>query len=61
MPNSSTAKELALQALESLPDDGSLEDAMEKLYFLEKVEKGQKDVENGNVLNHSEVIARFSL
>jgi len=35
-----TAKEKAVQAVQALPDDASIEDAMERLFLLAKVEKG---------------------
>ena len=54
-----TAKQLALRALEQLPEDATLEDAMERLYFLEKIERGRADVREGRVVAHEEVVARF--
>ena len=38
-----TAKQLALRALEQLPDDATLEDAMERLFLLENIERGRAD------------------
>jgi hypothetical protein len=35
-----SAKQMALEAVQRLPDDATLEDAMERLYFLHKVERG---------------------
>jgi hypothetical protein len=54
-----SAKQLALHAVEQLPDDATLEDAMERLYLLEKIERGQADIRNGQMLAHAEVMARF--
>ena len=54
-----TAKQLALRAVEQLPDDATLEDAMERLYLLEKIERGRLDVREGRVVPHEEVVARF--
>lgn len=56
-----TAKQLALRALEQLPEDATLEDAMERLYLLEKIERGRADVRGGRVAEHAEVVARFGL
>lgn len=56
-----TAKQLALRAVEQLPDDATLEDAMERLYFLEKIERGRADTAAGRVVPHEEVRARFRL
>ncbi len=54
-----TAKQLALRAVEQLPDDATLEDAMERLYLLEKIGRGRLDVREGRVVSHEEVVARF--
>lgn len=56
-----TAKQLAIRALEELPEDATLEDAMERLYFLEKIERGRADVRAGDVVAHEDVITRFGL
>ncbi len=54
-------KQLALQAVEQLPDDASLEDAMERLYVLESIESGRADIAAGRVITHDEVRRRLSL
>ena len=54
-----TSKELARQAIEALPDDASLEDAMERLAFLADIEAGLADVAAGRTVSHDEVLARF--
>lgn len=56
-----TAKQLALRALEQLPEDATLEDAMERLYLLEKIERGRADVQAGRVVSHEEVVSRLGL
>lgn len=56
-----TAKQLALRVLEQLPEDATLEDAMERLYLLEKIERGRAAVREGRVVEHEEVVARFGL
>ena len=58
MPDA-TAKQLALRAVEQLPDDATLEDAMERLYLLEKIERGRADLREGRVVAHEDVVARF--
>jgi len=40
-------KEKVLQTLDSLTDDFKAEELIEKLFFIEKVEQGLKNVENG--------------
>ena len=44
----------------ALPDDAQIEDAMEKLYFLAKIEKGIKQADSGETTPHEEVVARVS-
>ena len=56
-----TAKQLALRALEQLPEDATLEDAMERLYLLEKIERGRAEMREGRAVPHDEVVARFGL
>ena len=53
-----TAKQLALHALEKLPEDATLEDAMERLFLLEKIERGRADARAGRTVAHEDVVAR---
>lgn len=55
MPERYTAKERALQALRGLPEDATLEDAIERLCFIAKVEEGLRQSEAGEVTPHEEV------
>jgi predicted transcriptional regulator len=50
-----TAKQLAVEALQTLPDDATLEDAIERLCFLAKIEEGLQQSERGEVVPHEEV------
>ena len=54
-------KQLVLKAIEDLPADATIEDAMERLYFLAKVYRGLADTEAGRFVSHDEVKARFGL
>lgn len=54
-------KQQALQAVEQLPEDVTLEDAMERLYFLEKIARGREHVREGRTVPHDEVQQRFGL
>jgi predicted transcriptional regulator len=54
-----TNKETILRALETLPDEGTLEDAIERLVLLGKINRGIEDVEQGRVMSHEEARARF--
>ena len=52
-------KERVLEAVRELPDDATVEDAMERLYFLAKVEKGLREAETGTTLSHEEAKRRL--
>ena len=56
-----SSKQLALQAVQQLPDDASIEDAMERLYVLASIERGLADVVAGRVVSHDEVRRRLGL
>ena len=49
-------KESVIDALKELPQDFELENLLEKLIFLEKIEAGLLQLEEGNTLPHDEVI-----
>jgi predicted transcriptional regulator len=54
-----SAKKLVLEAVQQLPEDATVEDAMERLYFLAKVERGLDDARAGRTVSHQEVRSRF--
>lgn len=58
MPEQSE-KQLALEALRNLPDDATLEDAIERLCFLAKVEEGLRQSEAGELIPHEEIKKQF--
>lgn len=47
-------KNTVIETLDSFGDEFDAEKLIEKLLFIEKVEKGLKDVEKGNVLDYNE-------
>jgi hypothetical protein len=47
-----------VRAIQDLPDDATVEDAMERLYFLAKVERGLEQ-SDGETIAHEEIKARF--
>ena len=51
--------EATQRANQDLPEDATVEDAMEHLYFLAKVERGLVQSE-GETIPHEEIKARFS-
>ena len=49
------------ETAEQLPDDASVEDAMERLYFLAKIERGLEQANAGKTVSHEEVGRRLGL
>jgi predicted transcriptional regulator len=45
--------------IDKLPENCSIEDIQYTLYVRSKIEKGQKDIDEGNLLSHDEVKARM--
>ncbi|MEJ7718871.1 MAG: hypothetical protein WKF31_13245 [Thermoleophilaceae bacterium] len=54
-----TAQELLRDAVERLPEDATVEDAMERLYFLAKVARGLEAADRGDTVLHDEVRREF--
>lgn len=50
-----TTKQKVLRAVKGLPENASYEDAMERLLFLSKVERGLKQADAGQTLPHEKV------
>ena len=50
-----TTKQKVIRAVQSLPDDASFEDAMERLFFLAKIEKGLRQADAGQTIHHEKV------
>ena len=55
----SDAKKRILRAVEELPDDATIEDAIERLYFLAKIEKGLQEADAGLTVPHDEAKKRL--
>lgn len=53
-------KEKILQALQPLPDDTTVEDAIERLCFLAKIENGLRQSEGGETISHEEATRRLT-
>ncbi len=53
-------KNIAIEVVNQMPENFQVDDLIEKLIFMEKVEEGLKDIEEGNVIEHSEVIKQVS-
>ena len=49
-----TAKQKVLEAIERLPADATLDDAIERLVLLAKVERGLAELDAGQGIDHTE-------
>lgn len=47
-------KEQAIKAIQALPQNATIEDAMEKLYLLYKIDRGIKQADEGNKISQDE-------
>lgn len=52
-------KEEIVRVVQELPEDATVEDAIERLYFLAKIERGLERSEAGNTISHDEIKSRF--
>ena len=52
-------KDRVIDAVRDLPDDATVVDAMERLYFLAKVEEGLRQAEAGETVTAEEAHARI--
>lgn len=56
-----TARERILEALHDLPDDATLDDAIERLIFLGRIDAGLAELDAGKGIPHEEVKRRLGL
>jgi predicted transcriptional regulator len=49
-------KQTAINAISSLPDTATFEDAMYRLYVLEKIAKGEDDIKKGRIISHDDLM-----
>ena len=54
-----TDKQRALEAVEALPDDATVEAAIERLCFIAKANKGIKELDSGQGVPHDEAKRRI--
>lgn len=59
MSASATTKERILEALRNLPPDATVDDAIERLVFMARVEEGLAQLDAGQGIPHEEVKRRF--
>lgn len=55
-----TDKQRALEAIRALPDGATIDDAIERLCFIAKIEAGLQQSRVGQVTSHEEVKKRYS-
>ena len=53
-------KQQILKAIEELPDDASVEDAIDRLYLLYKIDKGIRQADRGELLSQDEARQRMA-
>jgi predicted transcriptional regulator len=52
-------KDRVLEAVRTLPDDATVEEAMERLYFLAKIDEGERQADAGRTVSHEEAKRRI--
>ena len=53
-------KQQILKAIEELPDDASVEDAIDRLYLLYKIDKGIRQADRGELLSQDDARQRMA-
>jgi len=56
---SGSIKQKVIEAVETLPPDATVEDVMERLYFLAKVQRGLDQADAGDTIPHDEAKKRL--
>jgi len=56
---SETVKQRAIEALQTLPEDATIDDAIERLCLIAKIEEGLRQADAGQLTDHEEVKKRF--
>ena len=54
-----TEKQRAIDALKTLPDQATMEDAIERLCFIAKIEEGLRQSDAGQLVSHDDVKRQF--
>lgn len=58
---SGLTRERMIEAIRDLPADASVDDAIERLVFLAKIEEGLAQLDRGEGISHDEVKRRLGL
>lgn len=53
-------KQQILKAIEELPDDASVEDAIDRLYLLYKIDRGLRQADRGELISQEEARQRMA-
>ena len=53
-------KQQILKAIEDLPDDANIEDALDRIYLLYKIEKGLGQADRGDLVSQEEARQRMA-
>lgn len=53
------SKQQVLKAIEELPEDAGVEEALDRLYLLYKVERGLRQADRGELISQEEVHQRM--
>ena len=53
-------KQQILKVIEDLPDDASVEDAIDRLYLLYKIDKGIRQADRGELVSQDEARQRMA-
>jgi predicted transcriptional regulator len=59
MSEAATTKQRILEALRTLPPDATVDDAIERLVFMARVEEGLAQLDAGQGISHEEIKRRF--
>ena len=54
-----TEEQRAIDALKTLPDQATMEDAIERLCFIAKIEEGLRQSDAGQLVSHDDVKRQF--
>jgi predicted transcriptional regulator len=54
-----TIKQKVLQSIEKLPQDVSIDDIIEHIYFMHKIEIGLKQSEKGELIDHEDLLKQM--
>lgn len=58
---SGLTRDRMIEAIRDLPPDASVDDAIERLVFLAKIEEGLEQLDRGGGIPHDEVKRRFGV